>query len=592
MEETIFEQIVNEIDEFENREIKLSPTCTFNQKDTIDRIINYNNSKFLDGSDIDHDGLKRYFFNITYSRRKNATKAIDLDTKDFMFVGEDGEDYYPVWFFEKEFKQWVKEKGYGKFLNKIVDDLPTYGSVVVKKLTKYSNDARDMIVDLRNLYNEQSAPTLKKATYVIEKHNYTPSEFKKNKWDNMDEVLNDFYSREEGKYIEVYERYGEVPENWIYENGDPNNYVLSVFIVYFYEGSKDGIILFYDAIDEIPYEECHFDKIDGRWLGRGIIESLFDVQVKKNEITNLYGKGLWWNSLKIYQTQDETIKRNLLQEVSNGDVISTRSPIAPIANEERNLSSYIQEDAKWERLADQITFSYAPITGERLPSGTPLGSAVLQSQAAQSFFDYIRENIGLFLKDIIWNLIIPQFKQEKYEDHIINLKVLSPEEIAKIDKIVENYEYNKRLLSIIGQGKLPTYKDAETVRAVVRSALQQNKNRYVEIPEGFYDSLKMKMDIVITGENIDTAAKMTTLQVALQMLSSNPMIVKDAQTKKVFYKLLELAGLNPADIEVLPDEAPPEEELMRTLPQGGSIALPPTPTGQTVPPVVEQNQQI
>jgi len=601
MKDNIFSQILSEIDEFLNTSIEIVPGYSFNQYETLKRIYLYYNSKFETG-EYDSEGFKKYFYNLSRFRCQVASKAIDLDTKDINIIPEEGQSEYACWFFEKEFRQWMKEKGFGKCLNRIITELPIYGTVVAKRA---KGDAEKLIVDLRNLFVEQTADCLKRARYIIEKHYFTPEELAKKKdiWENVDLAIelhrSSEYSSFEGTpekesvatpYIVVWERYGEVPESWLREDGDPNKYVKAVFIVTGLQrkkglkGEDTGIILYKDEVEDYPYEEVHWLKIPGRWLGMGLVEELFEPQMRVNEVVNLQAKGLWWTSLKIFQTRDESINRNLLSDVVNGEIINVTSEITPIVNEERNLSAYQIELQRWENLANQMGFTFAPVTGERLPSGTPLGSAILQTQLASSFFDLKREEVGMFVKRIIWNLLIPQFKEEKSAEHIVSLIGTSSEELSKLHELRFNYEYNQRIIEWILENKdIPDYREAKVIELAVREKVKGEK--FITIPEKFYDDLKYKIDIVITGERIDVAAKMSTLQVALQLLNANPMLVKDPQLKKIFYRLLQLAGIDPIELEVAPETTAPEEEIIQTVPQGGSISL---PRPGAVPPIITE----
>ena len=95
----------------------------------------------------------------------------------------------------------------------------------------------------------------------------------------------------------------------------------------------------------------------------------------------------------------------------------------------------------------------------------------------------------------------------------------------------------------------------------------------MSIPQSYYEDLKYKIDIVITNEQIDMASRLTTLQTVLQILGSNPSILQDRRTKKVFYRLLDLAGISPLDLAIEEEEPKLEEAVSRAV-RGGSIARP------------------
>src|SRR3990167_11477305 len=48
------------------------------------------------------------------------------------------------------------------------------------------------------------------------------------------------------------------------------------------ESYLPGLVLFEEEVDELPYREHHYDRVTGRWLGMGVVEYLFDNQIKRN----------------------------------------------------------------------------------------------------------------------------------------------------------------------------------------------------------------------------------------------------------------------------------------------------------------------
>ena len=172
----------------------------------------------------------------------------------------------------------------------------------------------------------------------------------------------------------------------------------------------------------------------------------------------------------------------------------------------------------------------------------------------------------------------------EYGDLTRGKRIITEETKKEMRKILEEIQSGEFAREWILENKdIPDYREAKVIELAVREKVKGEK--FITIPEKFYDDLKYKIDIVITGERIDVAAKMSTLQVALQLLNANPMLVKDPQLKKIFYRLLQLAGIDPIELEVAPETTAPEEEIIQTVPQGGSISL---PRPGAVPPIITE----
>ena len=536
--------IRKEINDFNDKSIKIVDGFEFNQRDTINNIYLYYNSKYQSG-DIDDQGDKKYFDNITRNPCNVATKAVDFDTKDVKIQTAGGGDPLKTWFFERDLKFWMKDKGFGKVLNRIFQELPIYGSVSLKVIDNVPH-----FVDLRNFVVEQSADSLDKSGHIIEIHNYTPMEFRKigkdKGWKNINKVIKEFRSMDV-PYIRVYERYGEVEEGGSYAYkrtllADVGKDVIEHDVVIPYQ----GYLLEEKEVKSHPYREFHWEKIPGRWLGVGRVEIIFDPQIRVNEISNQQAKSSYWSTLRLWQTRDEGLGSNLLTDVDNGDVLIVEDPLTQVDMADRNLAYYSQEIQRWMQNRDELTFSYDINRGERLPAGTPLGSAQLAAGMVGSYFDQIRENIAMDVKELLYDVIIPGFKSQNNTEHLLRI---AGEDLDKLNALIVSQKTKERLFSYVKEHlKFPSNEEYDLLKSVVKEKANSGNEKMVSIPAKFYENIKYKIDIVITGEAVDTRVKAANTMMAMQAIQSDPTILQDPAKKKLFFSFLEQGGLNPYDI--------------------------------------------
>jgi len=576
----MLKQIKSEIEEFESKSIEVVEGFSFNQKDTLNRIYLYYNSKYESG-DIDDQGDKKYFYNINRNPCNVGTKAIDFDTKDINVQTASGGTSLKTWFFEKDLKFWMKDQNFGKVLNRIFQELPIFGSVVLKVI-----NGKPYFVDLRNFVVEQSADTLDKSNYIIETHNYAPVEFrrigKEKGWDNVDEAIEAFREMEDEPFIKVYERYGEVEEEDVEGN---KSYPFKRIVLadvgkdIYDEHTREttphnGVVLDETKIEKIPYKEFHWEKQAGRWLGIGRVEVLFDPQIRTNEISNQQVKSSYWSTLRLWQTRDEGINRNLLTDVENGEVLHVEDELTQVDMADRNLAYYNQEISRWLGNRDELTFSYDVVRGERLPAGTPLGSARLAAGMVGSYFDQIRENVAIAIKDLLYEVIIPQFEKENSEEHILRI---AGEDLDKVNNlIIEIQTKNKLFEFLVRERKLPNKIQFDLMKAAVVERVKRGKEQLLKIPTGFYKNVKYKIDIIITGEALDARVKSANLFAALQAVTADPTLLSDPTKKKFFYRYLEQGGISPIDFE--PEIAPPNIGEVARKGAGGGVSRPVMPT--------------
>ena len=556
-------QINQEIYDYENKSIPIVPGLTFNQKETIEQIYFYYLSKFKTG-EIDLEGDKKYFFNINRNPCKVMTKMIDFDTKHIRILTASGTNPLVTWFFERDLKYWMKDKNFGKVLNRIFQDLPIFGSVVLKmvKNTPY-------FVDLRNFVINPTADTLGE-TPIIERHFYTPDSLRKIGkdlgWENIEQAIDEYRKQEKkGKYIMVYERYGEIASLTSKGETEISNRRIVLADVGVdkrdeYQQSmiaKAGVVLKDEEYEGHPYYEFHLEKIPGRWLGLGVVESLFDPQIRQNELANQMSKGTYWASLRLFQTAGEAANLNLSTDVTNGQVLGNDGfPFTPIDLTERNLAYFNQEFTKWLQNRDELTFAYDVVQGERLPAGTPLGSANLAATMASNYFEQIQENIALDVKELLYNEIIPNFKKENSTEHVLRLV---GEDLNTYNEMLLGIATTDEVVSYSARKGVPGQEALDLIKATTAEMVKQGKERILNIPSDFYKNLKYKIDIEITGEARDIRVWAATLFAALQAMTADPTLLTDPAKRKLFSKWLEAGGLNIGDIE------PPKQQDVEAL---------------------------
>ena len=566
----IIKELKKEIEDFNTKSIDIVRGFSFNQKETIERIYFYYNSKYESGEK-DSQGDKKYFYNLSRVPCNVATKAIDFDTKHIRLQTAGGGNPLKTWFMERDLKFWMKDQKFGKVLNRIFHELPIFGSVVLKIINN-----KAYFVDLRNFVVEQSADDLDKSNYIIEIHNYTPIEFKKiateKGWKNIDETINEFREMRDVSFIRVYERYGEVEEDGVYSYkrvimADVGRDEIDRELP-----PKEGFILDETEIDNHPYREFHWEKIPGRWLGVGRVEILFDPQIRVNEISNQEVKSSYWTTLRIFQSRDEGIDRNLLTQVDNGQVLNVEDEIKQVDMADRNLQYYESEINRWLTNRDELTFAHDVTKGERLPSGTPLGSAQLAAAQAGSYFDQVQENVAMDIKDMLYDVIIPAFQKSNNTEHILRIAGEDLDELNAL--IVEQQSKSKFLEYVNSKRKIPSESEYEIIKMAIKEQIKKGREKLIKIAKGFYDNIKYKIDIIITGEAMDTRTKAANLFAALQALTTDPTILSDPIKKKFFYRFLEQGGISPVDFEGIEQ---PQQMPQMVQRGGGGVSKPAMP---------------
>lgn len=557
------------MNDFIYNQIEVVPGCLFNQYDTIKKTHLYINKKFQD--DRPYQGRSKLFFDVATYRRDTIAKSIDIDTKDIKLVADNPESDVQTFIAEKEFKYWLKDSEFGEILNELGDDLATYGSVVLKCIaSKVEN------VDLRRLFLDPTVKNIRDSRFITQEMYMTQTELEamSGKWENVEEVIERFGSyyaptsyENDGQqniigstpYYKIYERYGEVPEYMVDDKSKSDKLVKAFFVVAEPQAvmrmqngveMDEGVILFKSKWNkEYPYEDLHYKRIKGRWLGVGAIEDLFQVQERFNEIANQKRVSMEISSLHFFQTQDKKSPNNLLRYANNADVIQTAG-INPITNEERNLPAFASEEQLYNQLADRLTFAYDASRGESMPSSTPATNAIIQNNNINSFFAKKRENFGLFITRVMNNHILPQLLKDISNEHILRF-IGSPEDMARFDNLVTPYYVTDEVIKRTLKGESIYAPELEKIKNDVQMSLRkQGSQRFTKLKQDFYKNSKFMFDVITTDEQRDTAVLAQNTFKLISDLSQNPAVIDDPVLKVFYFKYADMIGISPMELEL------------------------------------------
>lgn len=571
MYKSIFDTIRNEVDDFIYNSIEVVDGYSFNQYDTIKRIHKYLNSQF-DGSNL-FEGKEKIFFNIVKFRKEAVARFFDIDTKDIKLRPTNPKSEFSTLFLEKELQFWVKKNKFDILLNKMADQFTGYGSAVIRKTKKGAK-----LMDLRRLFLDPTVETISDSRFITIKHNLTASQLRdkvKDGWDGdaieriirrkEEDGLNESSaeSYEDGvsltsvrstPYYEVYERFGEVPMSEF--GGKSKEMVRSLFIVaepystsnIESETYENGEVLFkVQWKKEYPFRDIHYSKTEGRWLGVGVVEDLFPIQERVNEVKNQQRVSMEISSIHLFQTSDNTIVSNVLTDLTNGTVVKSKSGINPIVNEERNLSAFANEENSYLAMADRISFANDLVTGGQLPTSTPATNAVIQQNNSVSVFLFKRQNVTNWLQDFFTDLVLEQALKDMTAEHI--LRYAGDSSVLQLidDSLVQEAKFKK----ILSAEKAVSEEEFMAVEFSTRTELAKFGNvRFVKIKENLYGDLEFEFDIQIGNEQEDPNVMANNIKAVLVDLVTNPQLMENPLAKLLFSEYAQRIGINPAKLEM------------------------------------------
>ncbi len=565
MTDNIFATINSYETDFLTKPVKIVDGYSFSQRETIKRAHLYRHSQFEDGST---DVLgEKIFFNILTPRVRNSAKNIDLSTKDVMFRALNGNNYWKSWLYRRSAQQWMRARKFGRFLNGIPDNVLSNGTVVAKHV--YNKNIVQM-VDIRNLMNDQTTDCLDDS-WVIEDHYYTPTELRQktewNKQGQVDVAIKSFLTTHkenyvdlggsteptqgDAQYIRVREFYGDVPQRLI-DDSSSDIYMRGQFVVIMPEGQseqiqkgeKQGLILFRDKVKAGTsiYKELHARRISGRFLGIGYYEEGRELQVFKNEEMNAIRDALELSKLILFWTGDETVARNILQDLRNGDILKFKKGAAGI----QRLDTRAHDNAtnqlissEIDRLTNALANSAEVTMGQTMPSGTPFALGQLLDQNANKLFQLLREDFGLFIQDIFEDWVMPEMEKHMTEEHI--LEITDEQEVKMLREIIVRKKSWAGISDVLmHEGRMMTVAEVEALQAVLDAQLASRDALFLDIPKGMLTVKDVRVDVGVERED---PAMLQSLGTVLQIVQQNPA----ALDNPVFQRILDTMGLSKLD---------------------------------------------
>lgn len=574
--ESIFAQIRYETDQFLYNFISPVPGYAFNQYQTLKRCFLYLANKYENGAF--YLNREKLFFNVVTPAVEVASKMLNVDTKDIRLVPTNPKSQFATLLLEKELQLWLKTSDMGRILNTIAEEAPRYGSVLLEKTKKGAR-----VCDLRRTILDPSVDNAKDSRFITTIHYMSDEELRKSGWDNADVAIARFGNTQAAQpfednagnmnvmrsspQVKVFKRYGEVPEKWLKKGSTSNKMVRSLFITAgpdFLQRNAQGqvtgelgVILFKSEWKgEYPFKDFHYTKIKGRWLGMGVVEALFDVQTRMNEIKNQKRLSMELSTLHLFQTKDRQLVRNVLTDLENGDVLFSPNGIEPVVNEERNLPAFDSEEVSYANQADKLSFAYEAVRGDtEAAKNTTLGQTQIAVAQSTSVFGFKKQNLTIMLRPFFNDLVMPQLLKDLTPEHIMRFTG-STQELNKLDEAAAELHVNEEIKKKVLSGTRVNLEFQEMIKQDAMKAYRKlGTNRYIKIKEAFYGDTEYEFDFNFDNEAVDPNKILAGVQYLVSNFMSNPAALQDPRMNLLFNKSSQQFGISPAEIELANNQA-------------------------------------
>lgn len=562
---------------YESGTVDILPGLPFSMYETLRRIEFYTNSRYLNGNTDSRNRIKP-FYNITNFRVNVATRATDLNTKDFVVYSENPKHYVKSMLFGKEMQRWMKAVNFAKTLNDFGHTRAKYGGVLIKRVVR-NGELYIQIPEWKNIITD--AVDIK-AGVKGERHWMTPVQFqtKEGVWSNMDEawdLINKTFNKSHGKNysssdrICVLELEGEFDNSYIDETKE--GYSLQKHFILLDHDDNPVIVLHSEKKTSSDYKYLPWLEASGRGLGIGIAEDSFEAQtaindtiLKEVDIMEIAARTLYWSDSK-------SVEDNLLSDVESGQVIkvNTGETMQVLNSTPNSLPQLDNIRNKWDEQVSRATSTFEAVTGETMPSATPFRALAVQNQEGKELFTYRIQEAGIFWREVFADWIVPHNKRKLSRGHILTSD-FTTEELLAIDEAVATEKANDKVIQRAIEGKVTNKDEYEQLLSAEKELLKTTKaTRFIDIPDDFFKDLEAQIDVNITGEHLNKGVLFETINNMLVTItqSFNPQtgtfaILEDPTLSKIFGKAVELSGVGISPTELM-GRKPAKEEM--TMPR-------------------------
>jgi hypothetical protein len=515
-------------------------------------------------------GRKKIFVPLTQHIVETVVKNIDLDTKDVNFRAKNQAAVPYATLVRAVVKNALDEMHFGEKLDIFERALAMDGTAVWKTWTEVDEEGEEEVctklVDLLNCYIDPQAESIQKSDF-IERAVLTREEIEEyTDWINTDKInyrehihptdenMTNFANKSQS--AEIFEFWGTITKDLMTGNPKDGKKQLQGHIVCSRAGSAWNVHLIEENKEKKPYEEGWAIKVPGRWYGRGMAETVMQLQIWMNQVVNMRINKAQVAQLGIFKIKTGSgITPQMISRMASNGVIPVQSmdDIQQLVMEDVKSSSYSDEQVifNW---AQRATSTYEAATGESLPASTPATNSAIQNQAVQSAFVLMKENLGFFIERWIKHSLYPMIQKSLTANKVVRITG-DLEDLQKFDEMVVNHQIYEEIERVKGMGyevnKEQVLKEKERLLAKQK---MNGKTRFMTIMEDI-DPFEYDVSAVITNENIDPTVVTRNLLSMLQFVPE----YKDQVVKQIF----DLMGL---DFRQEKQALPPTGQQMQQMP--------------------------
>lgn len=542
-----------------SKPITLEDGWEWSMKEHLRRSFLYLNGQFLQNNS---DRKLRPNKNIVLGMMNVQFRTEGFDVKDIELYIDNPDEYYKTPIVRKYHDKWARDNGIDTFIDDMVESYATYGGSLIRN----RGEKLPEVVDLRTIAFCSQVDILSNPFGIL--HKKTESELAKMKnWGKaeygatMDIPTFMSFCRKQGiDNPEIYEIHGVLPKDWL-EDGyrdysdEEGDYVPQMQVVAYYQDEnkqEKGITLYKSKEPELNFKMIKRDKVEGRALGRGGVEELFEPQAWTNWSEVKITEMLEAASKTIQLTDNPQIAKRHpggLKDLDNLEIIEVTQGTKGLWQADtypRNAQVFEQALEKWNENAQTLSSAGDALMGETPASGTPFKLYEAQQIEGRGMHKYRQGKLAVFTDEIYRDWVFKHIKKEIVKEQYF-LAEFSADELMSLSEAIVKNKVNAQLKKfILGGGMVSGQEEVDFMKQkATQEFLGKGERRFVQILKDEFKDKDIGVKTNIVGKQKNLALMTDKVVNVVRQYLSTPQIRQDPEMTKLLNTILESSGLSP-----------------------------------------------
>ena len=362
-----------------------------------------------------------------------------------------------------------------------------------------------------------------------------------------------------GKNIEVYIVRGDLPEHYLEDNDNMEDYSTQLHIVGFYKnkkGDRIGVTLYRKEAQEEDLMFHTSKPVDGKALGKGA-DIFFNEQIWTNFL-EIHKMNLLESASKVplWTDDDGFVNRQQIRDMENLE-ITTIKPGANIGQiptaAPANIALFERSINEWFQNAQLVGSAQDAMLGKQSYAGQTFKGQERLLQQGRGPHERTKGKRAKFIEKVYRTYIIPEIKKEILKG-VEFLATLSFKELQWVTETLATNYANNILKEQILNGEMPG--DGEALKQQFKADFARKGNQHIlKILKNEFKDAEINIEIDVAGKQHSLGEMTDKVFSIFQFVFANPQgfqqLMQIPAMANAFNDILEFSNIEQADFTSL-----------------------------------------